>query len=70
MKDRSSIRAALAVLLPVAALTAIGWGVAVSSASAVVVGSLVWVDFWAARVGKLIRLLKFGQLIKKQEDAE
>ena len=69
-KAPSAVRAALAVLVPVAALSAIGWGVSHPAPWAVVVGALVWFDFWGARVGKLIRLLKFGQLMQKRETTE
>ena len=70
MKDRSSIRAALAVLQPASALGLIGWGVGSFVPWALVIGSLLLIDFWSARVGGFIRRLKFGPPIPEQEDAE
>lgn len=69
-KAPSYVRATLAVIVPVAALAAIGAGVAYLAPWAIVVGALVWLDFWGARVGSLVRLLKFGQLMKKWETTE
>lgn len=70
MKDRSSIRAALAVLQPAAALGLIGCGVGCPAPWAIVIGAILWLDFWGAAVGRLLVLFKFGPPVKKQEDAE
>ena len=63
----SLARAARAVLVPVAALCFVGAGLEWDRESLVAVGAILWLDFWAARVGGFVLLWRFGPQRRKTE---